>query len=342
MQLPKPIHPFPARMAASIPWEELDANHTSGPVTVLDPMAGSGTTVVVARTLGHRAIGFDLDPLAVLIASTWCEDLDPLRVIRAAEGVLDYARWSSLPDSLAYPVGADEETKTFIRYWFDLRNRKQLAVMSRRIARIQERPVRAALWCALSRLIIVKQAGVSLAMDVAHSRPHRVYDNAPLEAIDGFLPAVDKVLASAPFATEIGSAPRAILTRGDARALPLGDNSVDVVITSPPYLNAIDYLRGHRMSLVWMRHALKKLRLIRSVSVGTEVSVRTVAKESLFHAICHSRNAGCCCAISGTCRPWSWRSRGFSNLAAEWSWSSATVPFGASLFRTPSLSSASL
>src|SRR3954470_5631148 len=131
MILPKPIHPFPARMAASIPWEELDVHHTSGPVTVLDPMAGSGTTVVIGRTLGHRSIGFDLDPLAVLIASTWCADVDPLRVVKAAWAALNGNPWSRLPDRLAYPVNADDETKAFIRYWFDLRNRKQLAVLSR-------------------------------------------------------------------------------------------------------------------------------------------------------------------------------------------------------------------
>ena len=48
------------------------------------------------------------------------------------------------------------------------------------------------------------------------------------------------------------------------------DESIDMVITSPPYLNAIDYLRGHRLSLVWLGHQLSGLRMIRSGSVGAE------------------------------------------------------------------------
>jgi hypothetical protein len=41
-------------------------------------------------------------------------------------------------------------------------------------------------------------------------------------------------------------------------------------MTSPPYLNAIDYMRGHRLSLVWLGYGLSHLRNIRSNSIGAE------------------------------------------------------------------------
>ena len=63
---------------------------------------------------------------------------------------------------------------------------------------------------------------------------------------------------------------RGNVSLGDARQLEISDESVDMVITSPPYLNAIDYLRGHRLSLVWLGHRLAELRVIRSDSVGAE------------------------------------------------------------------------
>ena len=58
--------------------------------------------------------------------------------------------------------------------------------------------------------------------------------------------------------------------RGDARALDLPNSSADLIITSPPYLNAIDYLRGHKMSLIWFGHTIPELRKIRSDSIGAE------------------------------------------------------------------------
>jgi tRNA G10 N-methylase Trm11 len=63
----RPVHPFPARMAPSIVWDALPKTGKS--VNILDPMSGSGTTLVCARSRGHRAIGCDTDPLALLIYS---------------------------------------------------------------------------------------------------------------------------------------------------------------------------------------------------------------------------------------------------------------------------------
>ena len=64
--------------------------------------------------------------------------------------------------------------------------------------------------------------------------------------------------------------PGASVSLGDARELQLTDGAVDAVVTSPPYLNAIDYLRGHRLALVWLGHDIGTLRKIRSSSIGAE------------------------------------------------------------------------
>src|SRR5262249_20585172 len=43
-----------------------------------------------------------------------------------------------------------------------------------------------------------------------------------------------------------------------------------LVLTSPPYLNAIDYMRCSKFSLVWMGYSVSELRRIRGESIGTE------------------------------------------------------------------------
>jgi SAM-dependent methyltransferase len=271
--IPRPIHPFPARMAASIPWNEL--RRGTAPLRVLDPMAGSGTTLVVARSLGHAPIGFDTDPLAVLLARTWCADLTEASTVRLAERVCESAKRRASKLSLrdAYPSGADEETKAFVRYWFDPTNRRQLAALADTISEVPYKAPRDVLWCAFSRMIITKQAGASLALDVAHSRPHKVLDKNVIRPVDHFLRAVRIVMAAAPFRADAETnAPRAVVKMADARKLPLAPETIDIVISSPPYLNAIDYLRGHKFSLVWMGHSVRALRDVRAENIGTEVS----------------------------------------------------------------------
>lgn len=275
--IPRAIHPFPARMAAHIPWKEL-SGRVGRRLRVLDPMAGSGTTLVVARTLGHVAMGFDTDPLAVLMTRAWCTDVSADRLTKIATNVHAHAvrETQRIPLRDAYPPGADEETRAFVRYWFDPTNRRQLVALARSISKVRGISERTLLWCAFSRLIITKQASASLAIDLAHSRPHRPTDyKEPIRPLTHFLRAVRTIVDAAPFKTAEEGRPPASVRTADARRLPVESSTIDIVITSPPYVNAIDYLRGHKFSLIWMGHALRPLRQLRARNIGTEVSAGT-------------------------------------------------------------------
>jgi DNA modification methylase len=234
-------------------------------------MAGSGTTLVASRLHGHRALGFDTDPLALLIARAWASDVDPKQLRPLAARVLSTAqrRYALITQGSAYPTGADKETCAFVRFWFDPTNRRQLAALSASIASVRDAAAQAVLWCAFSRMIITKDAGVSLAMDVSHSRPHRAYKIAPVTPFVRFPLAVEQILRASHF-SEGEKFPQAAVRRGDARKIPLKNRTADLVITSPPYINAIDYLRGHKLSLVWMGRSVSELRDLRSRNIGSE------------------------------------------------------------------------
>jgi hypothetical protein len=62
------------------------------------------------------------------------------------------------------------------------------------------------------------------------------------------------------------------ITPGNAQALPLMDHSVDLIITSPPYAsNAIDYMRAHKFSLVWLGYPIEELGERRGEYIGGEL-----------------------------------------------------------------------
>jgi tRNA G10 N-methylase Trm11 len=282
------VHPFCARMAASIPWAVLADKPR--PLRILDPMMGSGTSLVVARANGHEGIGFDTDPLAVLLAKVWASDINvdeflnsAVRVATAAEN--DYCKKRVQP----YPIGSDSDTQAFVRYWFDLRTRRRLFGLCTAIAR-EPRRLQPALWCAFSRLIITKAVGASLAMDVSHSRPHRHYARAPIDPIKAFCRTASRVAEACPFRRH-QRLPRPRIRTGDARRIPLPERSVDLIITSPPYLNAIDYVRGHRLSLVWMGHNLAGLATLRASNIGAESTTGSEA-DPLTDSVMNALNVG--------------------------------------------------
>ena len=283
----EPVHPFPARMAPGIALDVLSA--AKRPLRVLDPMMGSGTVLAVARSKGHHAMGVDIDPLAVLISRVWTTAMDPDEIRDKAAEVLAGARavFASLPTRDAYPQRADRDTRRFVAYWFDDYARRQLASLATAIGRVRDDHVRDALWCAFSRLIITKQAGASLAMDLAHSRPHKVFERAPIKPFRRFLAAVERIVGNCIDSGSEGRGPAARTREGDARDLPLSDGSADLVLTSPPYLNAIDYVRCSRFSLVWMGHSVGELRQTRAECVGAEAKNPAAEDDPHVRSILH-------------------------------------------------------
>ncbi len=265
------VHPFPARMAPGLALDVIsECNHG---FRILDPMCGSGTVLAVARSKGHYATGVDLDPLSVLNSRVWTTMIDSKDLLEQGSEVLQCVRGriATLRENDAYPMNSDDETQDFVRFWFDENARRQLSLLATAIHEIQDAKMRDALWCAFSRLIIAKKSGASLAMDLSHSRPHRVFKQAPSKPFDNFISAVTRVAKNCIDINSSFPGPATSVREGDARKLNLDDGTIDLVLTSPPYLNAIDYFRCSKFSLIWMGYSIKELRSLRSVSVGTEV-----------------------------------------------------------------------
>lgn len=238
-------------------------------VHVLDPMMGSGTIPVLAGVHGHLATGFDLDPLAHLIATTWARPLNKKRYLEAVSRVACTARASR---SRAVDV-VDGETRAFVNRWFDPVAQRRLSALAQAIW-LEPKVLQPALWCAFSRLIITKEAGASLARDVSHSRPHRVRDRTDFNPLDWFERSAKEVQRRHELLSPTRpSRARLRLELADARDLPIADSTVDMIMTSPPYLVAIDYLRGHRLTLVWMGYSISGLRELRGSVIGAERSL---------------------------------------------------------------------
>ncbi len=301
------LHAFPARFPPQLARRFIEGL-TAPSEVVLDPMAGSGTTVVEACLTGRQALGFDIDPLACLQTRVKTTPLPPDETLRQGHALLSRARTALTAD----PAGLTQRlsgrfapgTRRFVDYWFAPATQLELQALLEQIEALPGADTRAFLLLAFTATIITKSGGVSLAFDLAHTRPHRakrVYDAAgnlilddsasiperrarfltktlksPLDEFRRRLASNVQALSSLPPAL-----PPPRVEAGDAQRLPLAADSVDLIFTSPPYAsNAIDYMRSHKFALVWLGHAIEMLGKQRATYIGAE-STAGFAFESL-------------------------------------------------------------
>jgi DNA modification methylase len=293
------FHAFPAKFPPQLPQQFINALTNPGDI-ILDPMQGSGTTILEALLSGRRGIGFDIDPLAQLISLVKTTPLNAFQVLQTSKAItrnatqIVYDRPEEIFSRLENRWTT--ETREFVDYWFEANAQIELMALIHEIEKVSPPALRNFYKLAFSAIIITKSGGVSLALDLAHTRPHRaklVYSRSG-EILEGQelvlnpipnLSHMTKTLHSPleEFEKRVLSNVKGLLKPGqvtcsaqiipgNAQAIPLSDCSVDLIITSPPYAsNAIDYMRAHKFSLVWLGYPVEELGGRRGEYIGGEL-----------------------------------------------------------------------
>src|SRR5262249_8533775 len=158
--------------------------------------------------------------------------------------------------------------------WFPCRSRRHLLALWLAIEAEKSPSTRALLALAFSRTIIAKTAGASYAIDLPHTRPHKRAGKTVSDPLQTFARRVDEVLRHLNGLNRASPSAKPSIRAGDARRLSSKSKSVDLVFTSSPYANAIDYVRAHKFSLVWMGYSIGELARLRREMIGSEVGER--------------------------------------------------------------------
>ncbi|MBM4301364.1 MAG: hypothetical protein FJ121_07505 [Deltaproteobacteria bacterium] len=301
------FHSFPAKFPPQLPRKFIEGLTNPFDV-VLDPMMGSGTTIVEAFLTGRRAIGIDIDYLALLISIVKVTPFNRNELYTIGNKIIDNAR--DLANNKRNQLNKlfvekwDPLTKQFINYWFSYETQIELLSIITQIEKLSDPKIRAFFEVVFSAIIITKSGGVSLALDLAHTRPHRAKMvitktekfilNENLEDISPHrLKVLTKILRSAleefdkRFKQNLESMVQVaaenikpFIIAGNSQILPLRNDSVDLIVTSPPYAsNAIDYMRAHKFSLVWMGYPVGNLSKKRKEYIGGDDTINVYFEE---------------------------------------------------------------
>ncbi len=292
------FHSFPAKFPPQLPRKFIRALTKPGDV-VLDPMMGSGTTILEAYLLERQALGFDIDPMALRLAQIKVIPFDVKQIAEAGELILKQAQhnlqqnYTQLQQTLT--TYWDLKTQQFVNHWFAVETQLELLALIDEIQKIKCSKLRTYFELIFSSVIITKSGGISLALDLAHTRPHKAKivfsqtgevlvgehlldDPSPRlkiltktlrSPIQEFEKRLQKNLKNVLDIDSNRLKPN--LRFADVQNLPLENEAVDLIVTSPPYAaNAIDYMRAHKFSLVWLGYTIEELGKLRGTYVGGE------------------------------------------------------------------------
>lgn len=189
--------------------------------TVIDPFIGSGTTAVEAQLLGINCVGIDISPLCVLQSKVKVEALYVLQEIM---------KWK------------EEITNRMGLTLFNLENKS----LDETIESIPDEKVKD--FYKMAKLVAISD----------EARRGRDFSKAFLKNLELMISSVkDYVDIKKELNLNLG---KMDIKVGDSRKLPVDSESIDGIITSPPYSIALDYVANDAHALKALGYSLPEIR----------------------------------------------------------------------------------
>lgn len=284
------IHPYPAKLLMHIPYFFLSNTILSQPGDiVLDPFCGSGTVLLESMLAGRNAIGVDVNPLARLISKVKTTPLD----LKKLNGCI-----ARLQDRIPDESSLDRPDVINLNYWFYPHVVQQLLRILEGIKSTQDRDIKDFfLVCFSSCARRVSLADPRLSVPVRLRNDQYQQGHWLYEKTDKHLKRLRRINVLAEFdkivetnKTRIASLNskgfervgaqvvgidakdlRFDLDQNGQRGRKIPANSVDLIVTSPPYIGAQKYIRASSLSLGWLGLCeSQELRKLESQSIGRE------------------------------------------------------------------------
>lgn len=240
------FHSYPAKFVPQIPNYFIN-KYTEENDIVLDPFVGCGTTMVECKLLNRKGIGIDLNPIATLISSSKINELSKDSEHKINQVINEIRReintlYNKNEFSYKIPEFYNRD------HWFQLNVQKELTIIINHLNKIEDKKISTFLKTAFSAIIVNvsnQESDTRYAAknkNIEDFKTFEVFENK----VNSMLPRIED------FSLESSKSDVKIIN-GDSRYLDfLKENSVDLVVTSPPYANTYDYYLYHKLRMYWL------------------------------------------------------------------------------------------
>lgn len=260
-------HSYPAKLIPHIPHYFINNGLFSKRGDfVLDPFCGSGTTLVEAKLCGRNSFGVDINPLAKLLTKVKTNPLDSEKL---------KALFKEIMQDLLYGK-AEVRTLKFpdIDYWFSPGAQRKLMIIKEAVKKIEEPEYRDFFKVCFSAIIKkCSYADPRISPACKSKRMRALIHNGWEPPVFELFKKVTSMNIShhQEFAEKSDHQVFAKVIGKNAKEVILEDEAVDLVITSPPYINAQKYVRSTKLEIYWLELLTKEeVRELDRQLIGTE------------------------------------------------------------------------
>ncbi len=245
------LHKYPAKFIPQFPRWGLSYDPDTPSRVVLDPFCGSGTTMVEAGVTGSHAIGCDISPLAVLISQAKCSTgAAAWDHVGHCESVVRAARALAPKYQKELSANQGESCLGMHFTWANWFRAEELARLIALRDAIRDQDCSADLKTFSLALLssIVKSCSYLNEDQIKVRYDHEKQLADPLVAFQSAM-ATGASAQTKLAKTFLEAGASFETTQASASALPVETGTVDRIITSPPYINAVDYTMAHKYNL---------------------------------------------------------------------------------------------
>jgi DNA modification methylase len=256
-------HRYPAKFIPQLARRCIE-EYTKKEDIVCDPFMGCGTTLVEALVSGRKAVGVDINPVAWLITKAKSTPIEPTKLENEVNKLLGdlelyitskNKRQKTLSNIEINPIIPNNER---INYWFPHEDiREELGIVLGRINQIKNKEIRTFCLCAFSQ--ILKNSSIWLMKSIKPTRDLKKKPTRPLPAfkrhIKQMLRGNEELYNTIPETIKNNLDKFLIAKKEDARRLPCDDDSVSLIVTSPPYVTSYEYADLHQLTALWLGYA---------------------------------------------------------------------------------------
>lgn len=216
--------------------------------TVLDPFCGTGTTLVECKKNGIPSIGVETNPVVQMAASAkinW--DIDINELLRHSFVVAkEFNRLLTKYGTNLKTLNADKE-KLIIKNSISPIPLHKSLVFIEALNNVKDQKFYDVERTAFAKQIVYSYSNLHFGPEVGVSRKKKI----DVDVIGLWLEQIQKIANDLNEYADLKNVP-SIVYRGDSRKISdyLENNTIDSIITSPPYPNEKDYTRTTRLESV--------------------------------------------------------------------------------------------